>query len=352
MWKRMPVFVLVAGVLLLGGAQQTWSQPRISVHTTFADLDDYGEWYKLPKIGWVWAPYSTDDWRPFMYGHWAWTPDGWTWVSYEPFGWITCHYGYWYYDDDYGWLWVPGYEWSPARVRWVVTDYEVAWAPLPPPGRSIPPAFAPRAHVYWVVVPARHFTAHEVYRHRQVQTSTRPVKRRVLRKSAPDVKMVRRVTNTRIAPVEVRKSQTVAGERKLIKLHVPHKQPKQSAPVGVKYQGHRRRPPGVEVHSKSKAPHHKEPAAVHKKGPHHKQPAAVHKNAPPQKGTAARTRREAPVETQQAQPGAQKRKQHHDPRTEALLKEKQDKEASEKSEEEKEMEEHRREKEKAKARKY
>ncbi len=342
MWRRMPVCVLIAGVLLIGGTQHAWSQPRVSVHTTFADLDEYGEWYKLPKVGWVWAPYCDDDWRPFMYGHWAWTPDGWTWVSYEPFGWITCHYGNWYYDDAYGWLWAPDYEWSPARVRWVVTDYEIAWAPLPPPGRHIPSAFAPKAHVYWMVVPARHFTAREIHRHRVVQTSPRHTKRRVVRKSAPDVKMVRRKTKKKVAAVKVRKAHTVAGERKLIKLHVPHKPPKRSAPVGAKYRGKRRRPPGVEVHSAGKRPHRTQPAAAHKK---------TH----PAKGSSVRTRKTKHVESGRAEPGVQKKGRHRDPRVEALQKEKREKEENEedeKSEEQREMEQRRREKEKAKARKY
>jgi len=105
----------------------------VNVRMDFADLDEYGEWYKLPRIGWVWAPDADPGWRPFVYGRWEWTPEGWGWIADEPFGWIVCHYGNWYYDDDIGWVWVPGYDWSPARVQWVDTDYEIAWAPLPPP---------------------------------------------------------------------------------------------------------------------------------------------------------------------------------------------------------------------------
>jgi hypothetical protein len=36
------------------------------------------------------------------------------------------------YDDLYGWLWTPGYEWSPAWVTWGYVDDYYAWAPLMP----------------------------------------------------------------------------------------------------------------------------------------------------------------------------------------------------------------------------
>jgi hypothetical protein len=36
------------------------------------------------------------------------------------------------YDDAYGWLWIPGYDWSPAWVTWGFADNYYAWAPLMP----------------------------------------------------------------------------------------------------------------------------------------------------------------------------------------------------------------------------
>jgi hypothetical protein len=72
------------------------------------------------------------DWSPYREGRWIWTTDGWYWHSYEPFGYITYHYGRWYYDDYYGWLWVPGYEYAPAWVEWRYGDDYIGWAPLHP----------------------------------------------------------------------------------------------------------------------------------------------------------------------------------------------------------------------------
>ncbi|HXO42039.1 MAG TPA: DUF6600 domain-containing protein, partial [Thermoanaerobaculia bacterium] len=47
-------------------------------------------------------------------------------------GWATYHYGRWAYDSDYGWEWIPGYEWGPAWVAWRNGGGYIGWAPLPP----------------------------------------------------------------------------------------------------------------------------------------------------------------------------------------------------------------------------
>jgi hypothetical protein len=84
----------------------------------FRDLDNYGKWVDLPVFGTVWKPYIKHNWQPYAYGHCVWADRGWLWDSSEPFGWIVYHYGYWQFSDRDGWFWVPGYEWSPARVNW------------------------------------------------------------------------------------------------------------------------------------------------------------------------------------------------------------------------------------------
>jgi hypothetical protein len=98
----------------------------------FSELDEYGDWIVLEGYGRCWRPHEGPGWGPFLYGRWVYTNEGWLWDSDEPFGWIVCHYGCWYNDPDQGWVWVPGYTWSPARVRWYVTDDEIGWAPLFP----------------------------------------------------------------------------------------------------------------------------------------------------------------------------------------------------------------------------
>ena len=77
------------------------------------------------------------NWRPYADGYWAYTDAGWTWVSYEDFGWATYHYGRWTHLADYGWVWVPGYEWGPAWVSWRTGGDYVGWAPLPPQGDEV-----------------------------------------------------------------------------------------------------------------------------------------------------------------------------------------------------------------------
>jgi hypothetical protein len=131
-----------------------------SVGVNFSELDNYGEWVHVEGLGRVWRPDADAGWRPFTYGHWVYSNDGWLWNSDEPFGWIVCHYGNWYEDDDYGWVWVPGYDWSPARVDWYVTDNEIAWAPL------YPQNFRHRFHrVHWAYCPIGIFGTADIHSH-------------------------------------------------------------------------------------------------------------------------------------------------------------------------------------------
>ena len=77
---------------------------------------------------------------------------------YEPFGWAVYHYGYWHYDPIWGWLWLPGDKWFSARVKWMVDDDYVCWAPTPPPGYYIGDPWHTDVNFIWNAVHAQHFT--------------------------------------------------------------------------------------------------------------------------------------------------------------------------------------------------
>ncbi len=99
----------------------------------YSELAPYGSWIEVDYGVVVWRPTIIRvDWLPYQMGRWVWTYDGWYWDSYEPFGFITYHYGRWYYDDYYGWLWYPDYEWAPAWVEWRYDNSYIGWAPLHP----------------------------------------------------------------------------------------------------------------------------------------------------------------------------------------------------------------------------
>jgi hypothetical protein len=99
----------------------------------YTELSPYGSWIEIDYGVVVWRPtIITLGWMPYRTGRWIWTYDGWYWDSYEPFGYITYHYGRWYYDDYYGWLWYPDYEWAPAWVEWRYDNDYIGWAPLSP----------------------------------------------------------------------------------------------------------------------------------------------------------------------------------------------------------------------------
>ena len=99
----------------------------------YSQLSPYGTWIEVDYGVVVWRPTIIRvNWMPYQMGRWVWTYDGWYWDSYEPFGFITYHYGRWFYDDYYGWLWYPDYEWAPAWVEWRYDNSYIGWAPLHP----------------------------------------------------------------------------------------------------------------------------------------------------------------------------------------------------------------------------
>jgi len=97
-------------------------------------LAEYGTWVSLQPFGQVWRPYTASGWRPFTQGHWTYTQYGPTWSGYEPTSWATDHYGNWVYSQQFGWVWIPGYDYSPGRVAWSTGYNSLGWMPLPPVG--------------------------------------------------------------------------------------------------------------------------------------------------------------------------------------------------------------------------
>jgi hypothetical protein len=93
-----------------------------------APLSKHGSWLSIEGRPY-WRPVVTADWRPYWHGRWAYTPSGLTWVSYEPWGWVPYHYGSWDYIPGYGWVWAPGYRYSPAWVYWHWGPSYAGWCP-------------------------------------------------------------------------------------------------------------------------------------------------------------------------------------------------------------------------------
>ena len=153
------------------GVSQIKANPRVSGYF-YTGLSPYGSWIEIDYGVVVWRPtIMRMDWSPYRDGRWIWTSDGWYWQSYEPFGYITYHYGRWYFDDYYGWLWYPDYEWAPAWVEWRYDDDYIGWAPLHPFAVfSISIGIHYTTHYYtpyyhWNFVGYHHFYDPYVYNH-------------------------------------------------------------------------------------------------------------------------------------------------------------------------------------------
>jgi hypothetical protein len=170
--------ILIAAFLLwgfAGAAPPARAQVGVSISfgDFYASLDPYGEWVWVDHDVYAWRPGRTvEGWMPYAYGRWVWSRHGWYWVSEEPWAWAVYHYGRWHYDDYYGWIWVPGYDWAPAWVEWRYGPEYVGWAPLGPYAlfdvhRGVHYSRAYRApYDHWMFVDHGSMTRADVWRYR------------------------------------------------------------------------------------------------------------------------------------------------------------------------------------------
>lgn len=141
---------LVAGILLPAGAfvpsasaafAQTPApaaapaQPATTISAEFRQvLEKSGTFIKHERYGEVWKPNVVDqNWKPYPECLWTYKKDtGWYLDDPSDWGQIVHHYGRWTMDNDQGWLWVAGSEFSPGWVVWDNTPGKVGWAPKMP----------------------------------------------------------------------------------------------------------------------------------------------------------------------------------------------------------------------------
>ena len=165
--------IWVVCVLLIIGYSHLPADPvGVSFGVFYSSLSSQGEWISCDGGVYAWRPFGVAaGWRPYYNGRWCWTDDGWYWASDEPWAWATYHYGRWYFDDFYGWLWLPGYDWAPAWVEWQYGGDCVGWAPLSPYA-VFNVGFGVRyrsswitPHSWWSFVDCRHFADPNVHRY-------------------------------------------------------------------------------------------------------------------------------------------------------------------------------------------
>lgn len=139
--------------------------PSVSYQTFYDALSPYGQWINNPEYGYVWMPSVAPDFTPYgSNGHWVYTDQGWTWDSDYPWGWAAFHYGRWFFEDGYGWMWMPGNEWAPAWVSWRRSPDYYGWAPLGPQvtiSASYGSGYNPPNH-YWHFVPQQYVASPQV----------------------------------------------------------------------------------------------------------------------------------------------------------------------------------------------
>ena len=139
--KAMLAAVLFGLFALSGSAvAQPTSEVRASVPDepvqaeVRAVLAQYGRFVQHAHYGEVWVPSVTPQgWHPYPPCHWVKTKQyGWYYDDKTPWGQIVHHYGRWFFDQQIGWAWDPGFEFSPGWVVWRTSPEWVGWAPMPP----------------------------------------------------------------------------------------------------------------------------------------------------------------------------------------------------------------------------
>lgn len=189
---------------------------------SYSDLSPWGGWVVSARYGQVWHPDVASDWSPYSDGNWVWTDAGWYWSSYEPYGWMVYHYGNWYYDDSFGWCWVPGNTWYPANVTWVSYDNCVAWAPAPPRGITWSrPWVRTSNYSPWHVVASRDITREDVMKYRVSASAPSGGSERSVRFRAPDIQVINRTAPQPMARVTIKREQQVVGNRRFVRAVLP-----------------------------------------------------------------------------------------------------------------------------------
>jgi hypothetical protein len=233
--------IMTAAALLMTLSCFTAAQPQVQVNVSanfsFDELNQYGEWVSVADYGDVWRPYADPAWRPFVYGRWVSSSDGWLWESDEPFGWIVCHYGNWTYDDDWGWVWVPGYDWSPAQVEWHVGETEIGWVPLLP--RSRHGHHRSHAQVEWTFCPFDAFADVEIHS----RVSFRPQSTVIVRHAPPRVELVRRHARYNVVTITPHKVYVESSHRRFVRVESGHDHHHRvNVPVGPQFRVKSRHP--------------------------------------------------------------------------------------------------------------
>ena len=237
-------FVVAGAALMLSGCivSDTASRSEEAQPSSYAGseepfpvLNAYGNWIDVGIYGRVWQPAVLSDWRPYTLGRWVWTDRGWMWDSDEPFGWVVYHYGYWTQIGALGWVWVPGNDWSPARVDWYTDNGYVGWAPMAPPQASYPEAYQPGYENYWTVVPAPQFTRLNVgaYRVMQPQPATRSAgatRGRVVQRP-PDIITIQGATHQLISPVRTEEERVRTGRKTVERVRLAEENRTAPSPV-------------------------------------------------------------------------------------------------------------------------
>jgi len=229
------MFILSTLLVLIFATDFSTAKRRGVSDYFYSNLSSHGKWIEMNDGLVVWRPYdSFGRWSPYAHGKWIWSNHGWYWDSFEVYGHIVYHYGRWHFDDYYGWIWIPDYEWAPAWVEWRYDNDYIGWAPLPPYaiynmnyGVRYSKAYVISVG-WWKFVAIKHFGSSNVYGHfvskkyrDRIYRGTKSQldygyeRDRIMNRSI-DPRIVERASNTKIRETEIVRSGLVGNDREPI----------------------------------------------------------------------------------------------------------------------------------------
>lgn len=99
-----------------------------------ATLSKFGNFVQHSQYGEVWVPTATPlGWHPYPPCQWVRSQHfGWYFDDKTDWGQFIHHYGRWTHDQQLGWVWIAGNDFSPGWVVWRTSKDYVGWAPMVP----------------------------------------------------------------------------------------------------------------------------------------------------------------------------------------------------------------------------
>ena len=134
MRAALTALALATAILLAPVAVLAETERAVVALPNRATLSKFGNFVQHSQYGEVWMPTVTPlGWHPYPPCQWVRSKQyGWYFDDKTDWGQFIHHYGRWTHDQQLGWVWIAGNDFSPGWVVWRTSKDYVGWAPMVP----------------------------------------------------------------------------------------------------------------------------------------------------------------------------------------------------------------------------